>query len=77
MLKFEPNQFNFYLVLYHKISEIHILKLINFAISFQFVNKFVNKLLKNSYCKGFEVILETVLLSQNRHLVATEDYIRI
>lgn len=49
MLKIEPKQLNFYSSLYHKIPEKHILKLINSAISLEFVNE----LLENSYCKGF------------------------
>lgn len=49
MLKIEPKQFNFYSSLYHRIPENHILKLINSVISLEFVNK----LLENSYCKGF------------------------
>ena len=47
MLKIEPKQLNFYSLLYHRILENHILKLINFAISFEFVNKMLEK----SYCK--------------------------
>lgn len=65
MLKIEPKQLNFYSLLYHRIPENHILKLINFAISFEFVNKMLEK----SYCKGFgrpakepEMMLRILLL---------------
>lgn len=47
MLIQETKQLSLYLLLYHKIPENHILKLINSAISF----KFATKLLENSYCK--------------------------
>ena len=49
MLRKEAKQLNFYSELYHKIPKNHILKLINSAISFEFVNK----MLEGSYCKGF------------------------
>lgn len=49
MLKFEANQLNFYSQLYNKIPENHILKRINSAISL----KFINDLLKDSYCNNF------------------------
>ena len=47
--KNEAKQLNFYSILYHNIPENHILKTINSAISFEFINK----LLENSYCKNF------------------------
>jgi len=46
---FEAKQLNFYSELYHRIPENHILKSINSAISFEFVNKMLEK----SYCKNF------------------------
>jgi len=46
---YETKQLSLYSELYHRIPENHILKLINSAISF----KFVNELLEKSYCKGF------------------------
>ena len=49
MLKIEPKQLNFYSLLYHKIPENHILKLINSAISLNFINE----MLSESYCTGF------------------------
>lgn len=49
MLKIEAKQFNFYSQLYNKIPENHILKIINSAISLEFVNE----LLKDSYCSHF------------------------
>ena len=49
MLRQEAKQTNFYTALYHRIPEKHILKLINSAISFEFVNK----MLESSYCKNF------------------------
>ena len=64
-MKIEPKQLNFYSSLYHKIPENHILKLINSAISLNFVNQ----LLENSYCKSFgrpakepEMMLRILLL---------------
>ena len=49
MLKSEVHQLNFMSILYNKIPENHILKLINSAISLSFVND----LLKDSYCSNF------------------------
>ena len=49
MLNREAKQLNFYSTLYHRIPEKHILKLINSAISFNFVYDLV----KNSYCSHF------------------------
>jgi len=49
LLRKEANQLNFYGLLYHNIPKNHILKTINAAISFEFINK----LLENSYCKSF------------------------
>lgn len=49
MLKIEAKQINFYSQLYNKIPENHILKIINSAISLEFVNE----LLKDSYCSNF------------------------
>lgn len=49
MLKREPKQLSLYSILYNKIPENHILKLINNAVDFSFINK----LLENSYCKYY------------------------
>ena len=47
MLRQGAKQTNFYSLLYNRIPEDHILKIINSAISFEFVNK----MLESSYCK--------------------------
>ena len=49
MLKNEPKQLSLYSILYNKIPENHILKLINNAVDFSFINK----LLESSYCKFY------------------------
>lgn len=49
MLNREAKQLNFYSTLYHRIPEKHILKLINSAISFNFIYDLV----KDSYCSHF------------------------
>ncbi len=49
MLKLEAHQLNFSSLLYNKIPKNHILKLINSAISLNFINE----LLENSYCSNF------------------------
>jgi transposase len=49
MLRSESKQLNFYSILYQNIPENHILKTINSAITFEFINK----LLEDSYCKDF------------------------
>ena len=49
MLKNEPKQFSLYSILYNKIPENHILKLIDSAVDFSFLNKF----LQGSYCKYY------------------------
>jgi len=49
MLRKEAKQTNFYSILYHRIPDSHILKLINSAISFEFVNR----TLESNYCKNF------------------------
>jgi transposase len=49
MLKNEPKQLSLYTILYNKIPESHILKLINNVVDF----KFINKLLEGSYCKYY------------------------
>ena len=49
MLKLEAHQLNFLSVLYNRIPKNHILKLINSAISLNFVNE----MLKDSYCSNF------------------------
>lgn len=71
MLKSEAKQLNFYSLLYNRIPENHILKIINSAISFDFVNK----LLENSYCKNFgrpakepELMLRILMLQYLYHL---------
>jgi transposase len=49
MLKNEPKQLSLYTILYNKIPDNHILKLINKAVDFSFINK----LLESSYCKYY------------------------
>ena len=49
MLKKEAKQLSFYAVLYNRIPQNHILKLINSSVSFDFVYDLV----KNSYCEHF------------------------
>lgn len=49
MLKNEPKQLSLYSILYNKIPENHILKQINSAVNFNFVNR----LLEQSYCKYY------------------------
>jgi transposase len=49
MLKNEPKQLSLYSTLYNKIPENHILKLINNAVDFSFINE----LLEDSYCKFY------------------------
>lgn len=49
MLRNEPKQLSLYSILYNKIPENHILKLINNAVNFSFINK----LLESSYCKYY------------------------
>jgi len=49
MLKNEPKQLSLYSILYNRIPENHILKLINNAVDFSFINE----LLENSYCKYY------------------------
>lgn len=49
MLKNELKQLSLYSILYNKIPENHILKLINNAVDFSFINK----LLEGSYCKYY------------------------
>ncbi len=49
MLKNEPKQLSLYSILYNKIPKNHILKLINNAVDFSFINK----MLENSYCKYY------------------------
>ena len=49
MLKLEAHQLDFSSILYNKIPKNHILKLINSAISLNFVNE----MLKDSYCSNF------------------------
>jgi transposase len=49
MLRSEPRQLNFYSQLYHNIPENHILKTIDSAICFDFINE----ILESSYCKDF------------------------
>jgi len=49
MLKNEPKQLSLYSILYNRIPENHILKLINNVVDFSFINK----LLEKSYCKYY------------------------
>ena len=49
MLESKCKQLSLYSILYNRIPENHILKLINNAVDFGFVNK----LLENSYCKYY------------------------
>ncbi len=49
MLRQEQKQMSLYSILYNKIPENHILKIINSVVDFSFINK----LLEESYCKNF------------------------
>jgi hypothetical protein len=49
MLRNESKQLNFYSLIYDRIPENHLLKQIDKAVSFSFVNE----MLKNSYCSNF------------------------
>lgn len=49
MLKKEPKQLSLYSILYNKIPENHILKKVNSAVDFSFINE----LLEDSYCKYY------------------------
>jgi transposase len=49
MLRLEPKQSSFHSVLYDKIPENHTLKKISLVVDFNFINK----LLEDTYCKGF------------------------
>ncbi|WP_198663135.1 transposase, partial [Paraliobacillus zengyii] len=49
MLRLEPKQLSLHSILYSKIPENHILKIISTVVDFSFINK----LLENSYCKQF------------------------
>ena len=49
MLKKEPKQLSLYSILYNRIPENHLLKKINCAVDFSFINKLV----EDSYCKYF------------------------
>ncbi|KJS23300.1 MAG: hypothetical protein VR72_01840 [Clostridiaceae bacterium BRH_c20a] len=49
MLKSKDMRLSMYTILYSKIPENHILKLINSAIDFSFINKLIEK----SYCKYY------------------------
>ncbi|QAA34755.1 IS1182 family transposase [Clostridium manihotivorum] len=49
MLRNQSKQYSLYSILYHKIPDNHILKLIDQAVDFSFVNK----LLESSYCKYY------------------------
>lgn len=49
MLKIKEKQLSFYSVLYEKIPETHLLKRIDQAVDFSFINE----LLADSYCKDF------------------------
>jgi len=49
MLKNEPKQLSLYSILYNRIPENHILKMINNVVDFSFINK----LLEKSYCKYY------------------------
>ncbi|MBZ4647190.1 MAG: transposase [Clostridia bacterium] len=51
MLKDKNMQLSIYSILYNKIPEKHILKLINNAVDFSFINK----LLEKSYCKYYGI----------------------
>lgn len=51
MLKDKNAQLSIYSILYNKIPENHILKLINNAVDFSFINK----LLEKSYCKYYGI----------------------
>jgi len=47
MLKVKNNQLNIYSILYNKIPENHILKLINNAVDFSFINKLLENPIVN------------------------------
>ena len=49
MLKNEPKQLSLYSILYNRIPENHILKRINYAVDFSFINE----MLEESYCKYY------------------------
>ena len=49
MLRNEPKQYNIYSILYNRIPDNHILKLINSAVDFSFINE----LLEDSYCRYY------------------------
>ncbi|AOT71800.1 hypothetical protein Gferi_21045 [Geosporobacter ferrireducens] len=49
MLKNKDMQLSIYSILYNKIPDNHILKLVNHAVDFSFINK----LLEKSYCKYY------------------------
>jgi len=49
MLRLKPKQLSFHALLYNKIPENHILKMIESVVDFSFINK----LLENSYCREF------------------------
>ncbi|WP_117149633.1 IS1182 family transposase [Paraliobacillus zengyii] len=49
MLRLDPKQLSLHSILYSKIPENHILKIISTVVDFSFINK----LLENSYCKQF------------------------
>ncbi len=49
MLRNQSKQYSLYSILYHRIPDNHILKLIDQAVDFSFVNK----LLESSYCKYY------------------------
>jgi transposase len=67
MLRHKPKQSSFHSILYDKIPENHTLKKISLAVDFSFMNK----LLEDSYCKGFgrpakepELMCKLLLLQQ-------------
>ncbi len=74
MLKNEKKQLNFYSMVYNRIPENHILKQIDAAVSFDFINE----MLKDSYCVNFgrpakepEMIVK-ILLIQNLYDLSDE-----
>ena len=70
MLKSEPKQLSLYSILYNRIPQNHILKLINDAVDF----KFINKLLEESYCKYYgRPAKEPVITSYSIHYTKLYD----
>lgn len=78
MLKNEPKQLSLYSILYDKIPQNHILKQINNAVDFSFINK----LLEKSYCKYYgrpakePEMMTRLLIIQYLYTLSDEEVIR-